>query len=129
MLGGAYKIKQGAAKTHDLLFYFHSGGFEESRCDTYHKLINAPPLAVAPPSWYCESKALGDISSFNEEKFRVYEKIVKDAFRDYIRLRERGKEYGMLNFGDWYGERGANWGNMEYDTPTTSFYSSLEAGI
>ncbi|HWL52480.1 MAG TPA: hypothetical protein VNQ90_08600, partial [Chthoniobacteraceae bacterium] len=29
--------------------------------------------------------------------------------------RRRQREYGHLNWGDWFGERGHNWGNNEYD--------------
>ena len=33
----------------------------------------------------------------------------------YGRERDRDRTYGFLNYGDWYGERGRNWGNNEYD--------------
>jgi hypothetical protein len=34
----------------------------------------------------------------------------------------------MMNFGDWYGERRYNWGNMEYDTPYGFLLEYLRGG-
>ncbi len=39
----------------------------------------------------------------------------------HLLRREKDREYGMLNFGDWYGERRVNWGNLEYDLPARPF--------
>ncbi len=42
-----------------------------------------------------------------------------------------GKEpgdYGLMNFGDWYGERGANWGNIEYDTQHAFLLEYIRSG-
>jgi hypothetical protein len=34
----------------------------------------------------------------------------------------------MLNYGDWFGERTYNWGNMEYDTPWCFLHEYLRGG-
>ena len=34
----------------------------------------------------------------------------------------------MLNYGDWYGERGVNWGNLEYDLAHGLFLQYLRTG-
>jgi hypothetical protein len=45
-----------------------------------------------------------------------------------LKNREDGREYGMLNFGDWWGERGFDWGNMEYDTPQAFILQYIRSG-
>ena len=32
-----------------------------------------------------------------------------------IKAGDARRDYGMMNYGDWWGERGFNWGNIEYD--------------
>jgi hypothetical protein len=36
---------------------------------------------------------------------------------EHLAAREAKGEYGLLNWGDWFGERTYNWGNCEYDLP------------
>jgi hypothetical protein len=51
----------------------------------------------------------------NPDRFMGYDRVISQAFQDHMADREKTREYGLLNFGDWYGERGYNWGNLEYD--------------
>ncbi|MBR7108126.1 MAG: hypothetical protein IKC89_06925 [Lentisphaeria bacterium] len=50
------------------------------------------------------------------------------AFREHIRLKEKQREYGFLNYGDWFGERVRNWGNNEYDLARGLFLLFLRTG-
>ncbi|MHC4330105.1 MAG: exo-rhamnogalacturonan lyase family protein [Planctomycetota bacterium] len=34
----------------------------------------------------------------------------------YCNSIKKQRDYGQMNWGDWFGERGCNWGNHEYDT-------------
>ncbi len=108
---GVYRFREGLSKTHTLYI-----GEDIPSTPT--------PIPQAPPEWYCDSGALGEIpavkvgarGSRRAEQFADYEAKVSQAFDGYLKNREDGREYGMLNFGDWWGERRWNWGNSEYDT-------------
>lgn len=47
---------------------------------------------------------------------------------EYGQRRRDLRAYGMLNFGDWWGERGRNWGNIEYDTQHIFSLHALRSG-
>jgi len=113
LLGGVYKLHSGVAKTHELLVRFCA---EERALSSLTDQANAPALAFAPAAWYCDSKAFGDITPRTPGEFERYDAMADRVLESILRERESGREYGMLNFGDWWGERGFNWGNIEYDT-------------
>ncbi len=73
------------------------------------------PYAGVSPELYCESGAFGPLEPAGHELFAEYEGMVERNVAAVSRNREEKAEYGWLNFGDWYGERGFNWGNSEYD--------------
>ena len=52
----------------------------------------------------------------------MYDEAVGKGFEGYMANREKNHEYGMLSFGDWWGERSINWGNIEYDTQHAFFF-------
>jgi hypothetical protein len=74
-------------------------------------------MAAAPPEWYAESKAFGELSTPKAAGIlKQYDDAFARSFGGYMKGREANRSYGMLNFGDWWGERMINWGNSEYDT-------------
>lgn len=114
---GVYKFKQGVSKTHKMVLYLHQEDAEAAGVKEFCQTLAHPPLAHLSPTCYAGSKAFGDIWPEDRERYGFYEDNVERFFQDFLRRREQGKEYGMLNYGDWYGEREFNWGNQEYDTP------------
>ena len=105
MQEGVYKFRQGVSKTHELWL-----GFGQD-------LPAGLPLAVAPPEWYAASKAFGEMALPKPGGVVAqYDAAFAGSFEGYLKNRETNREYGMLNFGDWWGERIINWGNSEYDT-------------
>ncbi len=107
---GGYKLRQGVSKTHDLWLALGAGDREVD-----------PPLTplrlVAPADWYARSKALGELAPVTKAGIPAdYDAAFATSFGNYLAMREKNREYGMLNFGDWWGEREINWGNSEYDT-------------
>ncbi|HUQ92297.1 MAG TPA: hypothetical protein VM120_11505, partial [Bryobacteraceae bacterium] len=109
--GGAYKLRQGMTKTHDFWFEFGAGGPAAIRNERQVR------MAAASPAWYEQTKAFGEISVPRASKvLKQYDDVFTQTFAGYLRDRETSREYGMLNFGDWWGERIINWGNSEYDT-------------
>ncbi|MCC6591301.1 MAG: hypothetical protein IT168_31740 [Bryobacterales bacterium] len=110
--GGAYKLRQGMTKTHDLWLEF--GNTKAPAAIAKEQQVR---MAAASPDWYEQSKALGELSVPRASRvLRQYDDLFVTTFAGYLRDRERSREYGMLNFGDWWGERVINWGNSEYDT-------------
>ena len=115
MLNGRYKLKCGVSKTHELLYHFHRAD-PDANIEATAAALNSPPIPVAPAKWYCESMAFGEITPATDGEFPEYEAMVKRIAAAFHRDREAKREYGMLNYGDYYGERLWNWGNIEYDT-------------
>jgi len=48
-------------------------------------------------------------------QFPGYDEALAAGIDRFLASRDGAREYGMMNFGDWYGERQWNWGNLEYD--------------
>ena len=117
---GVYKFRRGLRKTHELLI--GAGGAAEAA------LFQRPLLATAPPTWYCDSKAFYDIAPRDPENFPTYEAHADRNFAAYRRNRESRRDYGMLNFGDWFGERGVHWGNSEYDNTAAFLLQYVRSG-
>jgi len=117
LVDGEYKLRRGVSKRHDVLYYFHEGDAAAAQVSALAGLFSNPPAAVAPAEWYCASGALGQIAPADARRFPTYERVVANGLDVFLRDRADRRQYGMLNFGDWHGERRYNWGNMEYDTP------------
>ncbi len=122
---GHYRLKAGVSKTHEMLLSFASSA--EDRRDQC-RLFQDPLLATATPQWYCDSQVFYDVAARDEETFPLYEAAIDANIVRYIERRERQRDYGLMNFGDWYGERGANWGNIEYDTQHAFFLEYIRSG-
>jgi hypothetical protein len=117
---GGYKLRQGMTKTHEVWL-----GLDGSAPP-----LDRPLMAVAPPKWYAESGAFGELGIANPDRVvvRDYDKKVTDTLDSYLKNREHNREFGMFNFGDWWGERVINWGNIEYDTQHAFFLQFARSG-
>ena len=73
------------------------------------------PIAVCTPERYCGTKVFGEVLPATAGRSAEYERVCEGVYQFYVANRERGHEYGMLNFGDQFGERKVNWANGEYD--------------
>jgi hypothetical protein len=116
---GVYKLRQGITKTHDIWLDFQAahqpGGTraQASPVQSWRRTL----IAVAPAAWYADTKAFGEIALPSGKGITgQYESAFGKSFEGYLENRKTNREYGMLNFGDWWGERVINWGNSEYDT-------------
>ena len=124
LLDGCYKLKQGVSKTHELLLCFESGGKREQTC----RLFQEPLILNVPPKWICDSKVFYSVAPRDTEAFPLYEEAIDKNLDRYAQRREQQHDFGMLNYGDWYGERGTNWGNVEYDTQYAFFLEYIRSG-
>ena len=124
LLDGCYKLKQGVSKTHELLLCFESGEKREQIC----RLFQEPLVLTVPPKWICDSKVFYSIAPRDTEAFPLYEEAIDKNLDRYSQRREQQHDFGLLNYGDWYGERGTNWGNVEYDTQYAFFLEYIRSG-
>ncbi len=114
---GRYKIRTGVRLTTEFATDFapsldgaESPGYASARA------WQNPLFAAADTSWYCSTGAFGPMIPREKGKFDVYETRLDDAFGKFMGRRESTREFGFMNYGDWFGERRNNWGNIEYDT-------------
>jgi hypothetical protein len=124
LLNGVYKFPRGMAKTHEMMLFFGNPKQQQAIA----ALFQRPLLATAPPKWYCGSNAFYAVAPRNKKIFKVYEESIDRNLKRYLKYRERVKDYGLMNYGDWYGERGANWGNIEYDTQHAFLLEYIRSG-
>jgi len=108
---GNYTFRSGFEKRHELLM----GPTDALEQAAVLARVNAPLLVTADPKWYTSSGALHNIAPDDPSEFAMYDEILDQAIDAYVEVRERNHWYGLMNYGDWYGERGNNWGNIEYD--------------
>ncbi len=125
LLRGRHRLKRGMAKTHELFLCFEP---DEKRRSQLCALFQRPLVATAPPEWYCRSGAFYSLAPHDPARLKLYEKAMARNLAAYAARRERQRDYGVLNFGDWYGERGSNWGNVEYDTQHAFFLEFVRSG-
>ena len=110
-VSGKYRFKWGMSFTERLVIDVGSAmGLDELHAD-----INTPIVPVIPAEWYRETGALGNLAAPFEEQFKAWDSYVETAFELHMVRKAQAREYGYFNYGDWYGERGRNWGNNEYD--------------
>lgn len=117
---GGYKLRQGMTKTHEIWIGL----------DGNTPPLDRPLFAAAPPRWYADSGAFGEIAVADPQRPVVgdYDRKVSATLDAYLADRDKLREYGMLNFGDWWGERIINWGNIEYDTQHAFFLQFARSG-
>ncbi len=109
---GRYKLRAGARVT--TVFTVDFGDTPPTATFAAH--VQRPLFAACHPNWYCASKAVGPITPRRTGEFPKYAENLDKAFAGFLARREKVREYGFMNYGDWYGERTWNWGNEEYDT-------------
>ncbi len=108
---GNYTFRSGFEKRHELLV----GPAEAANAAEIRGRVDQALLVTAPPVWYLDSGALPGLGSSKTTAFPAYDAMLHEGAQDFLALREENQWYGLMNFGDWYGERGKNWGNIEYD--------------
>ncbi len=121
---GRYRFKRGMAKTHELILCFDP----RPQRSAIATMVTRRPLATAPPRWYADSKVFYEVAPRDEDRFALYEQAIDKNLAQYVQRRERQRDYGLMNYGDWYGERGSNWGNIEYDTQHAFFLEYIRSG-
>ena len=109
---GCYSVRQGVSKVHDVLLAFGDAAADARRLS---ELTHRPILLAARPEWYANSGVFGEFVTKTSWLVPRYDAVCDRAYDAHMQRRATGREYGMLNFGDRFGERRVNWFNGEYD--------------
>ena len=126
LLDGRYKLKHGVSRTHEVWFHFRPGGATAPQ--GFHENVQSPPLFSVSPETFNRSRAVTRLPSRERSPVPPYEAWVEAAREAYAADREESRAYGMLNYGDWFGERTYNWGNLEYDASWCFLQEYLRGG-
>lgn len=112
---GVHTFKVGVAKTHEIWANFFAGSAAPAGLADFFSAAEEPLLATGEPGYVSGTGAAGGFPAADVTKYFGYDAWLERALAGHLQRRERVREYGMLNYGDWYGEREVNWGNLEYD--------------
>lgn len=81
------------------------------------KSANAPLVPSANPTQAIASGVWGYVAPAGSRGMHEYDAWAENLFDNgYCKSIRTQRDYGQMNWGDWWGERGCNWGNHEYDT-------------
>jgi len=121
---GKYRLKWGMAFTEKISLDF-SGKMKPEELWAEAQM---PLVPVLPAAYYAETKALGPLAPPRGKQFAQWDKFLQEGYEYYMADKVRQREYGFLNYGDWFGERGRNWGNNEYDLAHGLFMEFARTG-
>lgn len=125
---GFHTFKIGVARTHELWATFFPGSPDVQRLSRFFQAAEDPLVATCQPAYVSATKAAGEFPPADANRYCNYDAWVSRALKAHLKRREEVREYGMLNYGDWYGERRVNWGNLEYDLAHGLFLQYLRTG-
>ncbi len=148
---GHYRFKIGVAKTHEFFVNYFAGHSDAEKLERFFQAAETPLLATVDPEYACATMAMGSFPAAASQphgepsgpqsarktdhlpddqitSFGGYDRWVDRALDRHLKRRDQQREYGMLNFGDWFGERRVNWGNLEYDLAHGMFTQYLRTG-
>ena len=108
--GDSYRIRVGQARRWDIWLDLDGNG------ESLAKAANAPLVPSADPVQAIAAGVWDAIAPAGTQDMGEYDKWAENLFDNYCYSIEAQRDYGAMNWGDWFGERKVNWGNHEYDT-------------
>ena len=121
---GKYRFKWGMSFTERIKFDF-SGKISAKQLQAD---MDMPVIAVIPATWYAATQAFPNATAPMGKQFSAWDDFANRFFKSHMNMKSRNREFGYLNYGDWYGERGRNWGNNEYDLAHGLFTGFVRTG-
>jgi hypothetical protein len=110
--GPCYRLRTGQARRWQIWLDLAGNG------DALGRAAGAPLVPSADPAQAIAAGVWGPIAPAGSPGMKEYDAWAENLFRrGYQRAVALQRDYGAMNWGDWWGERGCNWGNHEYDTP------------
>lgn len=118
----SYRLREGQTRRWQVWFDLSGNGEILSKSINMH-LVPAvnPAQAIATGAW-------GYIAPSGSRGMTEYDNWADNLFESYCRSIREQRDYGAMNWGDWWGERNCNWGNHEYDTPLHIFTQFARTG-
>ncbi len=108
--GACYRLRTGQARRWDA--WFDLGGDGASLA----AIAQEPAVPVAEPALAVSSGVWGGVLPGGARGLEEFDAVEQRMFRQYLEAIREERDYGAMNWGDWFGERHCNWGNHEYDT-------------
>jgi len=109
--GNCHRLRTGQAPRWKIWLDFSADGASLAKC------ANAPLIVSADPSQAIAAGVWGHIAAAGAAGMEEYDRWAENLFDNgYCHSIKEQRDYGQMNWGDWFGERGCNWGNHEYDT-------------
>ena len=105
---GKYRFKWGIRFTEKVTIDF--SGSSSAAVMSARKVI--PCISQ---DYLSEKRLFPGVLPQGDATFAEWNRNALSAFREHMKIKEKQREYGFLNYGDFYGERGINWTNNEYD--------------
>jgi len=106
-----YRLRTGQAPRWQIWLDFSGDGASLA------KSANAPLVPSAEPAQAFASGVWGYTAPAGSPGMAEYDNWAENLFDNgYCHSIKVQRDYGQMNWGDWFGERGCNWGNHEYDT-------------
>jgi hypothetical protein len=121
---GKYRLKWGVSFTENIDLDF---GSTKSLAEADAE-ANMPVVAIVSRDWYYRTKVFPGATPVEDKQFELWDQAVARWFNEHMEFNKRIRPYGFLNYGDWFGERGGNWGNNEYDTAHGLFMDFIRTG-
>jgi len=104
-----YRIRTGQARRWDLRLDLAGRGAPLAIA------ANTSLVPAAEPAQAIATGVWGPIAPAGIPAMAKYDPWAEQIFEAYRRSIEAQRDYGAMNWGDWFGERHFNWGNLEYD--------------
>ena len=117
-----YLLKAGMALSSEILVAW--GPRDEALLAWFEE----PPAVRPALEWLNACNALAPLAAKDTGVLDRYERALDGGYEQWIADREIRRQYGWLNFGDWYGESAWSWGNNEYDPPFAHYCEFLRGG-
>jgi len=109
--GNSYRLREGQSRRWQVWADLSGNGENLSRSVNMSLVPSVDPTqAIATGEW-------GYVAPAGSKGMAEYDLWAESQFEGYCRSIREQRDYGAMNWGDWWGERGVNWGNHEYDTP------------
>lgn len=108
--GDTYRLRTGQARRWDVWVDGRGDGAALAAA------ANAPAIPAADPAAAIATGVWGEIAPAGAPGMAEFDPWTENLYHAYCASIRHERDYGAMNWGDWFGERGVNWGNHEYDT-------------
>lgn len=118
--GDCYRLRTGQSRRWEIWMDMSGDGAALA------EYANHPLSPAADPREAVSTGVWGDIKAAGVSP--EYDVIAEAVFEGFIAALDESRDYGAMNWGDWFGERKCNWGNNEYDTARHMFLQYARTG-